>query len=526
MEAEERQHEPHADEESHLLDHSQKHRHKSPAHLKRQLAIIMLLQICSPITSQSIYPYINQLIREIGITGGDDRKVGYYAGLIESLFFVTEALTVLQWSRISDYIGRKPVLLLGMSGTIISMLCFGLSRTFWELVVSRCFCGFLNGNIGVMKSIMGDLTDASNRAEVYAYIPVVWGLGATLGPFLGGWLARPHDRWPRAFSAKFWQDYPYFFPCLVTASYVVFAFLITAFFFRETLPTRHSLLARLKKHKKSKSRSSSYGSTDSPAPDPKDDPPALRELLTFPVVISIANYVALAFIENMELSLIPLFLAMPLKIGGLGLTPAQIGYILGSYGVATSAFQALLFARITRKLGARTVFVIGMASFIPMTLGFPIMSVMARAWGGVTMGVWFMVGMLVLMLCVMDLAYGTIFMFVTASVPNQNALGATNGVAQTFVSISRAVGPAMVTSMYSYSLEHNILGGNAVYVVLLIMCVASIRLAFYLPPNNWDEMPEEGETSALVGDTSAIAPDRIASALEGDRTEDVAHRTE
>ena len=61
MEAEERQHEVHADEESHLLDHSQKHRHKSPAHLKRQLAIIMLLQICSPITSQSIYPYINQV---------------------------------------------------------------------------------------------------------------------------------------------------------------------------------------------------------------------------------------------------------------------------------------------------------------------------------------------------------------------------------------------------------------------------------------------------------------------------------
>ena len=115
---------------------------------------------------------------------------------------------------------------------------------------------------------------------------------------------------------------------------------------------------------------------------------------------------------------------------------------------------------------------------------------------------------------------GTIFMFVTASVPNQNALGATNGVAQTFVSISRAVGPAMVTSMYSYSLQHNILGGNAVYVVLLIMCVASIRLAFYLPPNNWDEMPEESEeTSALVGENDTIAADRLASALAGDRTE-------
>ncbi|TRM67491.1 major facilitator superfamily domain-containing protein [Schizophyllum amplum] len=477
MEAEERN-ANHVDEEAPLLDAPRGRRVKSRQHLKSQLIIVMLLQICSPITSQSIYPYINQLIREIGITGGDDRKVGYYAGLIESLFFVTEALTVLQWSRVSDYIGRKPVLLLGMFGTIVSMLCFGLSTTFWQLVISRCFCGFLNGNIGVMKSIMGDLTDPSNRAEVFAYLPVVWGLGATLGPFFGGWLARPHDRWPHAFAAQFWQDYPYFFPCLITASYVVFAFTITAIFFREVrIPTPTDLPSH-----STPRRRSPVDTPSSPA-----CAPTLRELLTFPVVISIANYVALAFIEIMELSLLPLFLAMPLSIGGLNLAPDKIGYILGSYGVATGAFQALFFARITRRFGVRAVFITGMAAFVPMTLAYPIASALAKTAGGVTPAVWMLVGSIVLMLCVMDLAYGTIFMFVTASVPNQNALGATNGVAQTFVSISRAIGPAAATSMYSFSLEHNILGGNAVYVLLLVLSVISLRLASYLPPNNWDE---------------------------------------
>ena len=67
---------------------------------KLQFAIVLLLQICEPITSQSIYPYINQvrltlcrsreassyhlpqLITEFDITGGDHRKVGYYAGLM------------------------------------------------------------------------------------------------------------------------------------------------------------------------------------------------------------------------------------------------------------------------------------------------------------------------------------------------------------------------------------------------------------------------------------------------------------
>jgi MFS family permease len=55
--------------------------------------------------------------------------------LQESLFFATEALTVLQWSRLSDHVGRKPVLLIGLLGTSASMLCFGLSRTFWRLVL-------------------------------------------------------------------------------------------------------------------------------------------------------------------------------------------------------------------------------------------------------------------------------------------------------------------------------------------------------------------------------------------------------
>ena len=88
----------------------------------------------------------------LDITGGDEKKVGYYAGLIvgvqsyincynlqyaaqESIFFATEALFVMHWSRLSDYIGRKPVLLIGTAGLCISMICFGLSKTYVTLVI-------------------------------------------------------------------------------------------------------------------------------------------------------------------------------------------------------------------------------------------------------------------------------------------------------------------------------------------------------------------------------------------------------
>lgn len=49
-----------------------------------QLGILLLIQFAEPISSMSIYPYINQLVGELDITGGDKRKVGYYAGLLVS----------------------------------------------------------------------------------------------------------------------------------------------------------------------------------------------------------------------------------------------------------------------------------------------------------------------------------------------------------------------------------------------------------------------------------------------------------
>lgn len=123
----------------------------------------------------------------------------------------------MQWSRLSDHVGRKPVLLIGTAGLCISMLCFGLSKTFVTLVIrcenrffslcsspnilqSRCLVGMLNGNIGVMKSMMGgqlheafaeyimtsehdhiELTDSTNIAQGFSLMPIMWSAGMTIG---------------------------------------------------------------------------------------------------------------------------------------------------------------------------------------------------------------------------------------------------------------------------------------------------------------------------------------------------------
>ncbi|KAJ7185424.1 major facilitator superfamily transporter [Mycena filopes] len=446
---------------------------------KFQLAIIMLVQVCEPLASQSIYPYINQLVSELDITGGDEKKVGYYAGLIESLFFATEALTVLHWSRASDRVGRKPILLLGLLGTSISMLLFGLSRTFWALVASRCLTGLLNGNIGVMKSAMGDMTDPSNRAEGFAYIPVVWDAGAALGPLVGGFLARPQDRFPISFSGTFWREFPYFLPCLATGGFVLLTCFVVLAFFKEPLH-----------NKKGKARASSPDDQSPRSPSRlRNEPLPVRALLTFPVLISIANYVGVAFLYITLSALLPLFLAMPIPIGGLGLPPAKIGLVLSVYSASTALFQVLFCARLINRFGATRVFIGGISTCLPIFALFPVMSVIAKGQGELTPLVWVLVGCVLGLGALLDTAFGAIFMFLTVAAPTSSR-GTVNGLAQTAVSAAKAFGPALATSLFSFSVEKNLLNGYAVYVVLLGISSAAMLLGNQLPAEVWEEVDE------------------------------------
>lgn len=72
-------------------------------------------------------------------------------------------------------------------------------------------------------------------------------------------------------------------------------------------------------------------------------------------------------------------------------------------------------------------------------------------------------------------------MIITESAPNPQSLGATNGLAQTTVSIARAIGPAMTTSLFSFSVQHNLAGGYGVYLVLAVFSVCALGLANQLP---------------------------------------------
>ena len=82
---------------------------------------------------------------------------GRKAGYLGSAFFVGSFTGSLMWGWLSDILGRRPVMLFGICGTIGSELLFGFSQNFSWALAARFIWGFLNGNIGVAKTYLSEV---------------------------------------------------------------------------------------------------------------------------------------------------------------------------------------------------------------------------------------------------------------------------------------------------------------------------------------------------------------------------------
>ena len=117
-----------------------------------------------------------------------------------SLHYASEAVTVLYWNRLSDHIGRKPVLLCCLAGTTASIVLFGLSRSFWTIVL-RCHLSYTQtfvfdshprslqplsawcseGKYWRRKSAMVEITDETSIARGFSLLEMAWSAGYVIG---------------------------------------------------------------------------------------------------------------------------------------------------------------------------------------------------------------------------------------------------------------------------------------------------------------------------------------------------------
>ena len=89
---------------------------------------------------------------------------------------------------LSDKFGRRPLLLLGVSGLALSFIVTGLATALWMLVAVRLFSGAMQSNAAVANAYVADITAPEDRARRFGLVGAMFGLGFTLGPAMGGFL--------------------------------------------------------------------------------------------------------------------------------------------------------------------------------------------------------------------------------------------------------------------------------------------------------------------------------------------------
>lgn len=112
-----------------------------------------------------------------------------FGGILGALYSFLQFIAAPIWGNISDRIGRKPVLLISLSGLALSYVLWFFSGSFTVLIISRIIGGIMGGNISTATAVVADVTSKENRSKGMAFVGIAFALGFVIGPALGGILS-------------------------------------------------------------------------------------------------------------------------------------------------------------------------------------------------------------------------------------------------------------------------------------------------------------------------------------------------
>ena len=156
---------------------------------KDQLLVLMLARLSEPLTQTSLGSYLYYQLQSFD-PSLPESTISYQAGIIGAAFPATQFVTAMMWGRFSDseYGGRKRSIYLGLLGTMLSIIGFGFSHSFAMAVIFRCLGGILNGNIGVMRTMISEIIkEKKYQSRAFLILPMVFNIGVIFGPIMGEW---------------------------------------------------------------------------------------------------------------------------------------------------------------------------------------------------------------------------------------------------------------------------------------------------------------------------------------------------
>lgn len=440
-----------------------------------QIFWICFARLVEPMAFFSVFPYINKMAQENGNL--DDSDPGFYSGLIESLFSLTQAFFMIFWGKASDRLGRKPVLVFSLVGVTIATSLFGFSKTIWEMILFRCVAGIFGGTIVTMRTMLAEHSSPRTQAVIFSWFAFSGNLGIFIGPLLGGSLADPAHQYPGVFGhVKFLLDYPYALSSLVVGLLGAISVFTSAFFIEETLKREP-------------------GSEDGIG-KPKKEGQGIMDIIKAPGVgMVLYVYGHIMMLALAYTAILPVFWFTPVRLGGFGFSPLQISLMLAVNGIAQASWLLLVFPPLQHRWGTNKVL---RATGICYPFFFaicPLGNAILRS--GHETAFWISAPPILAIGSGISMCFTAIQLALNDISPSPAVLGTLNALALTGTSLLRAFAPAVFTSLFALGARTQLLDGYAIWVLMLAIALGFTVVSRYMPePKNKPAPREEAQEGA------------------------------
>ncbi|GAP90943.1 putative major facilitator superfamily transporter protein [Rosellinia necatrix] len=464
---------------------------------RRQILLLCYARLLEPIAFFSIFPYVNQMVRENG--GLAEADMGFYSGLIESLFSLTQMVVMVAWGRAADRVGRKPVLVFSLLGIALCTSLFGFAKTIWQMVLFRCAAGVFAGSIVTVRTMISEHSTRHTQARAFSWFAVAGNLGIFVGPLIGGTLADPAGQYPAWFGGVwFFEAYPYALSSIVVGLIGISAVVVSALFIEETL------------HRDGKNGGSDDDDDDDEAG--RSPPISTWELLRAPGVgIVLYNYGHVAMLAFAYTAVVPVFWATSVDLGGLGFAPLQISLFMGLTGFSQAVWLLVVFLRLQRRIGTNGIMRLCGTAY-PFFLGsMPLYNLILRPHtdGGEAV-FWTLAPIMLALGTGVSMSFTAVQLALNDVSPSHETLGTLNALALTLSSGLRSFCPALFASLFAIGARNQFLYGYFIWVVMAILGVGFTISTRLLPETSekpslangadryTDEVNREGDSDDTV----------------------------
>ncbi|WP_261134383.1 MFS transporter [Bacillus sp. Marseille-Q3570] len=371
---------------------------------KKALPILFLVMFMVMVGFGIIIPVLPFLAEEVGGSP-------FELGLLMAVYSIMQLLFAPMWGRISDRIGRKPVMMLGVAGLAISFFIMAMADSLWVLFAARIIGGFLSSaNMPTTMAYAADITTPENRGKGMGIIGAATGLGFIFGPAIGGVFSKT------SLSMPFY----------VAGISSVITLILVLILVKESLPAE-------KRNEFSRKRGSVWKAFEGPL--------SILFILQLIVTLSLAGLEATFAYFAADKA---------------GITTVQLGYIFMIMGLGSAIVQGGLVGPMTKRFGEGAVIRVGITV---SAIGF-VLILFSRDFWTTT-----------LFLTIFGLGNGVIRPAISALLTKQSdtGYGSVTGLLSSFDSFGRIAGPPLGGWLFSIAIGLPFIAGAILSIFALLL---------------------------------------------------------